>query len=46
MVPSEPGNPRNEAAENRFVPDAFDCAALFFVWVQQMLGTFAAAVQF
>ncbi len=25
-----PVNPRNEAAENRFVLDAFDCAALFF----------------
>ena len=25
-----PVNPRNEAAENRFVLDAFDCAALIF----------------
>ena len=25
-----PVNPRNEASENRFVLDAFDCAALFF----------------
>jgi len=25
-----PVNPRNEASENRFILDAFDCAALFF----------------
>lgn len=45
-MPSEPGNPRNDAAKNRFVPDAFHCAALCFALVEQMLGTFAAAVQF
>ena len=39
-----PVNPRNEAAENRFVLDAFDCAALIFhsayaPMVEQMHGS-------
>ncbi len=34
-----PINPRNEAAENRFILDAFDCTCLIFS------GTYAAAVE-